>query len=244
MTTQELAISPITAPEQIPWTSWLLMPFLFVIIGQDMGQRCFAGKSPKIVSLATAAAALLLVICSLLPTYLGILGSTATADGDTSVLLQTVANFTNPTITSLFACAIFMAIISTADSLLCAISSNLALDFSATNPQTMRSDKAITFVVGITSMVLAYFEGDIIPIMILAYELSVSTLFIPIVMAVMLKSPSPKAAFASILAGLLSFTLFKVTQSDLPQALIGLVISTISFVTIQLYIASRQARSC
>ncbi len=31
---------------------WLLMPILFMVIEQDMGQRCFAGASAKVVSRA------------------------------------------------------------------------------------------------------------------------------------------------------------------------------------------------
>src|SRR5262249_40206907 len=51
---------------------WLLMPLLFMVIEQDMGQRCFAAESPKTVSKATLWAAAGTFILSLIPIYFGI----------------------------------------------------------------------------------------------------------------------------------------------------------------------------
>ncbi len=54
--------------------SWLLMPLLFMVIEQDMAQRCFAAKSGKVVSWAAGIAALCTFLICLVPVYFGIFG--------------------------------------------------------------------------------------------------------------------------------------------------------------------------
>ena len=61
--------SPKTLVDDIPWINWLVIPCFSTMIGQDMAQRCFAAKSPKIVPYAMITAAIILVIATLLPTY-------------------------------------------------------------------------------------------------------------------------------------------------------------------------------
>lgn len=234
-TNLEIMVNASEKTEFIPWTSWLLMPFMFVLIAQDMGQRCFAGKSPKVVSLSAAAAGVLLVICSLLPIYIALLGQQigVIINGDESVLLKTIERVTNPTMMSLFACAIFMAIISTADSLLCAISSNLSLDFNwplrKQNDRTLTIAKSVTLFVGLIAMAFAYSAADIIPLMVFAYELSVSTLFVPIIMAVIFTSPSRIAAYSAMTVGFICFISFKFIDPLLPREVLTILFSFMGF---------------
>lgn len=48
---------------------WLLMPLMFMVIEQDMGQRCFAGDSPKIVSRASLIAGVLTMVICVVPVF-------------------------------------------------------------------------------------------------------------------------------------------------------------------------------
>ncbi|MFT5319734.1 MAG: SSS family solute:Na+ symporter, partial [Chlamydiales bacterium] len=150
-------LNPLTvsSEQSIPWTSWLLMPLLFVLTAQDMGQRCFSARSPKTVSLATATSAVIVLLFSLIPVYFGILGQhlgLSIVPGG-SILLATVEATTSSTVLTFFACAVLMAIISTADSLLCSISSNLAFDFSQVEKRT---SQIITFAVGMLAVGFSY----------------------------------------------------------------------------------------
>ena len=54
---------------------WLLMPLLFMVIEQDMGQRCFAGASPEIVSRASFLAGICTMIICIVPVFFGSLAN-------------------------------------------------------------------------------------------------------------------------------------------------------------------------
>jgi solute:Na+ symporter, SSS family len=228
--------APSVDMKNVPWMSWLIFPCLFAITGQDMAQRCFAAESPKAISRATAWAAIFLLIASLLPAYLGVIAykSGFESVGNSSVLINIVNKLTNPYITSIFACAILMAILSTADSLLCAISSNVALDFfPMIRGKSMKSTnvaKAITVVIGLSAMLFSFFAETIIPIMVIAYELSMCSLFVPVIMAVTRKNPPTKmAAYLSSFSGIFAFIVLSLFSQFQYKAIMALVISLFAF---------------
>lgn len=227
----------------IPIVSWILMPCLFTIIGQDMGQRCFAAESPRAVFLATLGAAVLLILASLFPVYLGILGAQAGITKDNGgIIMQVIAAITNPYTTALFAAGILMAIMSTANSLLCSISLNIAMDIPLIrNLPSVYSKwvaRGVTFSVGMLAVVGSYWGGDVIPIMLEAYGLTVTTFFIPIVMALLFKRLSPFAGVASVIVGFGVFVLASLFSPTLPFGLtkevLGLVLSLLVFLILQL----------
>jgi SSS family solute:Na+ symporter len=99
---------------------WLLMPLLFMVIEQDMGQRCFAAGSPRIVTKATFWAGLGTLIICMIPIYFGVLANNLNivVPKGASVLIAAIEQTTTPTVAALTGCAILAAIISTADSLI------------------------------------------------------------------------------------------------------------------------------
>lgn len=111
------------------------MPLLFMVIEQDMGQRCFAGASPKIVSRASFLAGIFTMIVCIVPVFFGSLANATNLQvpPQGSVLMTMIANTTSPFVTALVGCAVLAAIISTATSLINAISSNLSSDFTKKN---------------------------------------------------------------------------------------------------------------
>lgn len=220
--------------EYIPWSSWLLMPFLFTLIGQDMGQRCFAGKTPYTVTIAAFCAGILFLLASLLPIYLGILAKNLNIDltEGQSVLMSVVLQLTNPYMAAFFAFAVLMAIVSTADSLLCALSSNIALDLIAVRvytKNTIYQAKIVTFLAGVMAFILGFFSNDIIPLMVGAYELTIVSFFVPIIMGILLKNPSKTAARMACMGGLFCFVLFRVWPIAWPKELISLFVSLTCF---------------
>ncbi len=213
--------------QDIPWMGWLLMPMLFMMVGQDMGQRCFAGRSPRKVSLAFAFSAVLLVIATLFPIYLGDL---ARAQGiavpaGASVVMSTVQALTNPTITALFACAVLLAIISTADSLLNAVSSHLSFDFPALRRGGVILPQSLTLVVGMSAMGLSYAFNNIIGLFVISYELVICVTAVPVLMAILLKKPSRRGATVAMICGACGFALFRVVPAPFSQELLTLLIA-------------------
>ena len=173
---------------EIPWQDWVLMPMLFVIIGQDMSQRCFAASNPKLVSYATASSGIFLGLLSLIPVVLGMQAReifTQEMAGSQSVLMTYMMMISTPSFSALFAVAILMAILSTMDSLICSISSNISYDIlpmmGARKKQIWLS-RAITFGVGGSAMILSIGFEDIIGLMVQAYKFSIYTLFLPILL--------------------------------------------------------------
>lgn len=213
---------------------WLLMPLLFMVIEQDMGQRCFAGCSPKVVSRASFWAGICTMAICVIPIFFGQL---AVASGlevpqGASVLMTMVAKSTTPWITALVGCAIMAAIISTATSLINAISANVAHDFFQTNPeksQSLRAVRIITAFIALSALFGAFFLNDILEVLILSYELSVSCLFVPLWMALFGKNRPPKAAVWSMGLGALSFMLFQFYPITIPRELVSIGLSWLGF---------------
>jgi SSS family solute:Na+ symporter len=170
---------------------WLLMPLLFMVIEQDMGQRCFAGASPEIVSKASFLAGVCAMVICIVPVFFGSLANVTGLEvpQGSSVLMTMIAKTTNPWITALVGCAILAAIISTATSLINAISSNLSSDFKLSflqNLDPMRVVKGITSLISIGAIFFAFYFDNIVDLLIQSYELSVSCLFVPVVMTLLM----------------------------------------------------------
>lgn len=213
---------------------WLLMPLFFMIIEQDMGQRCFAGASPKIVSKASFLAGIITIIVCIVPVFLGSLAKVMhlkVAKGS-SVLMAVVAETTNPWVTALVGCAVLAAIISTATSLINAISSNLSSDFKLNflnKSDSMKTAKGITCLISIGAIFFAFYFDNVVDLLIQSYELSVSCLFIPVVMALFKRKGTFMAAVLAMTFGTLSFFLFRLYPIDFPKEIISILSSLMGY---------------
>lgn len=222
--------------ESIPWSAWFLMPLLFMLIEQDMGQRCFASKNTKIIFPATLIAAVLLFLGSGAAIAFGTLAKVYGLEFSTNscILIESIKILTNSTLTTFFAVAIFMAIISTADSLLCSISSNLCCDFifskNLKNTTKLYLSRFLTGVIGFLALGLSYFFNSVVTVLMLSYELSVCLICIPIVGALYLKAPSKKSAYFSIIFGGLSFVTLRFLKTPYPKEILSLLFSLFGFI--------------
>lgn len=219
---------------------WLLMPLLFMVIEQDIGQRCFAGASAKIVSRASFFAGIITLIVCVVPVFFGCLAKTMELkiSPGSSVLLTAVAKTTNPWIASLVGCAVIAAIISTATSLINAISSNITSDFKLAifqQKNSMRIVQAITCVISIAAIFFAFYFNNIVDLLIQSYELSVSCLFISIFIALFKKKGNFEAALISIFFGALGFVLFRIYPIKIPKEVCGIILSMIGYLIGELY---------
>ena len=185
-----------------PWATWLFMPLFFMLIEQDMGQRCFAAKSPKTVTIASLIAAGALFIVALFPITVGVAARSAGIEipEGGSVLISGIGSFTNPTVLTILIAAILMAIVSTADSLLSALSSNIACDFIQSRLKTCQ---ILTLVIGVGTLALSFCFDNVVKMLMFSYELSVYILLVPILMALLLKRPNKKVAIGFMIVGAL-----------------------------------------
>lgn len=220
---------------------WVLMPLFFMVIEQDMGQRCFAGASPKIVSRASLLAGVVIMIVCIVPVFFGCLANTMglKVPEGSSVLMTAITATTNPRISALVGCAVLAAIISTATSLINAISSNLAADFQFSFLQkgkSMRRVQGITCAISIAAILWAFYFDNIVDLLIQSYELSVSCLFIPIIFALFKKQGNFLAALFSILLGASGFVLFRLFPIEFPREIAGILLSLAGFVCGEMWV--------
>lgn len=223
------------APVSSKLCGWLLMPLLFMVIEQDMGQRCFAGASPKIVSQASFLAGVCTMIVCIIPVFFGSLAHMTGLEipqGGSS-LMAMIAKTTNPWITALAGCAVLAAIISTATSLINAISSNVSGDFTLTwfkQIDAIQVVRGITCFISMGAIFFAFYFDNIVDVLIQSYELSVSCLFVPVVMALLKKRGELMAALLAILLGSIGFFLFRIYPIDFPKEIASLMLSMLGYV--------------
>jgi SSS family solute:Na+ symporter len=213
-------------------TGWLLMPLLYMIIEQDMGQRCFAGKSPRTVAKSAIWAGICTMIISIIPIAFGVLAKSADLKipAGASVLMTAIVHATNPWIAAIAGCAILAAIISTATSLINAISSNLSQDFTILRGQkNLRTIRALTWGLSIGALVVAFSFNNVVNMLIQSYELFVSCLFIPIFIALFKKRGYFLSGLLSVVFGMAGFCLFKIWQPPVPSEIASILLSLLGF---------------
>lgn len=210
-------------------TGWLLMPLFFMLIEQDMGQRCFAAGSPKIVSRATFLAGLSMIVVCIVPIFFGVLAKEANLviPEGASVLMTSIEWSTGPVISAIVGCAILAAVISTVTSLINAISSNVFSDFGLnTNLSLVR---LITSGISFGAIGFAFYFDSIVDVLIQSYELSVSCLFVPIIWGLFKKEGNFISALLAISFGALAFVSFRVIEIPLREV-VSVLISLSGFV--------------
>lgn len=216
------------------FSGWLLMPLLFMVIEQDMGQRCFAGASPRIVSKASLLAGFCTMIVCIVPVFFGTLAKKLGFEipAGSSVLMVTIAKTTTPLITALVGCAVLAAIISTATSLINAISSNISNDFDLNffkQLAPVRFAKITTCFISIAAIFCAFHFDNILGLLIQSYELSVSCLFAPIFIGLFKKKGNLLSAFLAVAFGSISFLLFRILPITFPKEIVSVLFSLSGF---------------
>lgn len=224
---------------------WLMMPLLFMAIEQDMGQRCFAANDPKTVTKATFFAALLTFAICCIPVYFGVLAQSMglQIEEGGSVFMTFIQKATNPSVTALIACAVIAAIISTAISLINAISSNLTLDFdwrSNKNGGSIKVAQAITTGIALSGIIFSFYFDNIVNVLIQSYDLSLSCLFIPVMVALLKGRGSATSAWISFAAGAVAFVLFRVIPYEAPKEILCILFSGVGYLVGEYLFASKK----
>ena len=153
-----------------------------------------------------------------------------------SILIDAMTAWSSPQVSAVFSCAILMAIISTADSLLCSITSNISYDFplskyNLTEHSKVRLAQLATLVIGILAMALSSFCDSVLAILMLAYELSVCLLLVPLLAATFTQKLPMSAATFSIIGAVIGYLAHFSLQISaiwiaLPLSLLGFLLGS------------------
>jgi SSS family solute:Na+ symporter len=214
----------------------LLLPVLFCIVEQDLAQRCFAARSKRAATLGALVAAIILLTFGFVPVYFGVLAEQLgiQAEGGQSILVVLLAQLYQPWVLALLTVGLLAAIISTADSLLCAISSNLALDFNLhrlSDKAALTWSRVITLLGGIVALLIAYRFDNILLVLIHSAELPVSALFIPILMCCLKQRVHRLGAVLAVVFGTTAFVWFKLFPVGYPNEVVQIGVSFIGYCT-------------
>lgn len=214
---------------------WLLMPMLFMVVEQDMAQRCFAARSPRVVTRAAAYAALCTLLVSMIPIYFGILGKQmgVVVPIGSSVFMDVTQALTNPYLAAFIGCAVLMAILSTAISLLNAVSSNLSQDFNfgiKKGDRGVQSSRRKTAVIGLLAVAGSFYAGEIVDLLIQSYELSVYCLLVPVSVALFKPRGHAISAWMAFVFGAIGFCLTRFISFEImPKEVICIALSATGF---------------
>jgi SSS family solute:Na+ symporter len=183
---------------------------LFSLIEQDLAQKFFAAKSALTATIAAFLASVIVTLFACIPLYFGMFAKIKNINipAGVSPLLPFIEKISSEFVYALIICALIAAIASTADSLLCAISSHIAQDFSKFLPSSRKLliSKLITFATGACALLVSfYIVGDIISVLEQSYRFSISCLFVPTIIAYFTPNVRQGAALVSIVCGSLSF---------------------------------------
>lgn len=220
--------------DNIPWEKWLILPFCFMLIEQDMGQRCFASENDNALKYSGILSGFIMFACSLIAIYFGIKLIGVNVDIQSSILLESVKLNTNPLISTFFMAALLMAVISTADSLLCSISSNVFCDFFLADTD-IRIAKIITFIIGILSFIAATYFNNVVNLLMLSYEISVYTLFVPTIFAILGYKSNKLVSGLTMVVGAVAYLFFTKNNVYLYEIWTIAISAIIFFVTSKLF---------
>ncbi|MCL5875585.1 MAG: hypothetical protein M1114_03875 [Candidatus Dependentiae bacterium] len=135
----------------------VIIPACYSLIEQDIAQTLFAARSPKIALLGTFIASIFMLCFALIPVYFGIQAQRLglIIPEGANPLISLFDQTYSPALVTLVVYGVFAAIISTADALLCAISSHLVQDFNLTahSKHALTISKSVTFSIGIAALV-------------------------------------------------------------------------------------------
>lgn len=234
----QLPIAPVIQPSSsismATLSGWLLMPLLFAALEQDMGQRCFAAQSDRVLKCSALTAGCLTFLTCLVPIYFGIQASAMgiSASGGTSVLMTVIQQMTSPLMSGLVGAAIMAAILATSDSLLNAITSNLSQDFAIFKKKSLNVTRILSISIGGLAIMMSFYFDNIVGLLIQAYELSVCTLVIPLFGALFKKGKGNlTSAILAIVCGAIGFFFLRFLPINFPKEVGALGLSLLGYAT-------------
>jgi SSS family solute:Na+ symporter len=218
------------------WFAYLGMPCLISLVEQDLAQRFFSARTSAIARASAWAAAAGVLGFTLIPALIGmhakLIGMPVAAGENPLIVLISYA--LGPIGQALVMCALVAAITSTADSLLCAITSNVVQDFVPVlwkSSWRMISAKVATVVVGVVAVVGSYYCTNILGVLIQSYELLVSSILVSVVVCLFNGPLTYRAAVCSVLSGFCMYTVLwlGIIEVSVPHSLGALCVSAAGY---------------
>ncbi len=214
----------------------IIIPACYTLIEQDIAQNIFAARSQRTALVSACIASIFMLIFSCIPAYFGmksrLLGVTLPEGANP---LLHIFDLQYPSLIVVFAVyGIFAASISTADTILCAITSHVVEDFNLRTPThagNVRLAQVITLIIGMAAMIWSFRATSLLDVLINSYMIPIATIFVPLIVAYFTPRVSRYAAYASVFVGGGSLLLFKtyISLVLLPPEAASLCMSALAY---------------
>lgn len=220
-------------------SAYLLMPCLFMFLEPEMVRSSLQVRSKKEISVAVLFSGVVLLLCSFIPVYLGMVGKNLGSEGSsTTEFMSTVGQATNPVITICSAGILMVALISGASALIRSLNTHLMKDLYE-SPKSKKKSKLLfnfswgwTLLLGMLALALAYINFEMATLILQSYELAVVCMFVPLVEAACARKDQeyPKlAAGLSMCFGAIGFCLTKFCDISFFPEVFSILLSWLGF---------------
>lgn len=189
--------------------TYFLIYFFGIIIGQDIWQRVFTARSPKVAKYGGLGAG---VYCMLYAVAGAIIGMTAASlfpglDTPDTAFAVLVKGVLPQGLSGLVLAAALAAIMSTASATILASSTVFGNDVwgvlvkKSARMDSMKESRWWTLAAGLLVMIISLVVRDVVTALTVAYNLLVGGLLVPVVAALFWRRATARGAFASIIVG-------------------------------------------
>ncbi|MEX0982637.1 MAG: sodium:solute symporter family protein [Bacteroidales bacterium] len=207
-----LKLNNVTWQQLVNW-AFTIIPIWFV--GMTLYQRIYASRDTKTAQKAWFIAGLfeyplMAFVGALLGMFArvaldqGVITGYTIANIDPEMGLPLLLKTVLPVgLLGLVISAYFSAIMSTADSCMMASSGNILTDVLRMHQSksSLKYSMFLTFAIGATALLLAWKMENVLELMLHSYSFMVAGMFVPVLVALVSKRPSPPAALASMVTG-------------------------------------------
>ncbi|SHJ64050.1 solute:Na+ symporter, SSS family [Anaerobranca californiensis DSM 14826] len=225
--------------------TWILLPtVMYTLIGQDFIQRLFSAKNEETAKKSSIAAGILLILVAFFPVLAGMVSQILfpNLENPRSAIPLLVIEIFPPILGGIILSAIMAAVMSTADSLLCAGTSHLINDLYLKFNEINLDDKKLvkyssfsTIGLGLISLLIALLLPNIISPLIYAYTMYTAGVFVPVVGGLIWKNGNKYGALSAMIIGsvitLLGLTNV-ITFKDMPVVIYSSLISLTVYIIV------------
>lgn len=188
-------------------TLFFMIYFFGILIGQDIWQRVFTARSPRVARYAGLGAGAYCILYGVCGALIGMAGKVLLPElSHTDGAFAAIASAALPDgLSGLLAAAALAALMSTASACLLA-SSTIALEdifptlFRVTD-SSLRVSRLVTLLTGVVMIALALWVHNVMAALTMAYNLLVGGMFIPLIGALFFRRASSAGAVSGMLAG-------------------------------------------
>jgi SSS family solute:Na+ symporter len=206
---------------------------------QDVFQRVMSSKSEKVAVQSSIWAGGMYLIIGLLPLYIGLcayqLEPAAIGNEAQSFLPFVIEKHSGTFIQIIFFGAMISAILSTASGAILAPSTVLGENIirrfykNISDKQLLQAVRISIVLITIVAVILSFYESDIYDLVAGSSEITLVSLFIPMLGGLYFKKKSEKAALFSIFFGLIVWLVLKFCGTDITRTIYGLAASTLGW---------------